>query len=55
MDETRARWIALLARDPIAARVAFGSRRYCAHRLDELFPNARLQGYRGRVALFRLW
>jgi hypothetical protein len=55
MSEYRARWVALLARDETAARIAFGARRFCAHRMDELFPNASLAGYRGRVALFRLW
>ena len=55
IERYRARWLALLARDELAARIAFGGRRFCGVRLDALFPAARLAGTRGRVALFRLW
>ncbi|MEE2662566.1 MAG: hypothetical protein VX681_00490 [Myxococcota bacterium] len=51
----RARWVALLAPDEAAARRAFGTRRFCGRPLSQLFPDARLAGRRGRVALFRLW
>jgi hypothetical protein len=55
MTAHRARWVALLARSPIAARAALGHRHFCGHRMDQLFPDAQVVGLRGRVALFRLW
>jgi hypothetical protein len=55
LERYGARWVAMLAANSGLAEQRFARRHFCARRLPEVFPAAELAGYRGRVALFRLW